>query len=138
VPAAAGGGGELTQRALAPGDQELRAGKATALERSLPESVASRPVAGRGGVETDRAASRPEQRGGRARIDDRARPGAAQLAERLLGGRARRARPGEVGQHQRPRLPRRRRRGERDARSAPRERCLQLLVGAAQSRRGAE
>ncbi len=66
-----------------------------ALERPLPQAVASRPVAGGGSVEADRSRPRPEQRGGGARVDHRARcesePARARAA-RASGPRPRRDR----------------------------------------------
>ena len=91
--------------------------------------MTSGTVAGGGGVEADRSRPRPQQRGGRARVDDRARRRAAQLRRACLGRRTRRARPREVGEHQRALVG-----GRGCARSTPRsprrlQRALQLRVG---------
>ena len=85
--------GSLAQAALAPGQQQRRLAQPAALQRPLPEAVTAGPVAGGGRVEADRPRPRPQQRGGGARVDHRARrvgePARRRAARRAASAHAR-------------------------------------------------
>ena len=130
--------GGLGEPSLAPGQQQRSLAQAAALERTLPEPVATGTIRGGGGVEADRPPERPEQRRGRARVDHR--PGAQprRAPDDPQGAAPRGAGPQQVGEGERPHLPRIRGLDRGDARARALERVRQLRVGSAQTGRGAE
>ncbi len=116
------GGRDLGQAALAQGKQQRRLCQAPALERPLPEAVPAGPVPGGGRIEADRSGARPEEGGGRARVDDRPRPRVCGPFSRCsAASRAARAQRRSVSASVRTRAgrgsPRRSRRSRRRARS---------------------
>ena len=119
------------ERALADRQQQRRASEHRPLARSLPQAVATRPVAGGGSIEANRPRPWPQQRGRGARVDHRARAAAVEL---LTGRATGRQRPPQVGQGEGARRSRWRGLGDRRAYTGAMQRLRQLHVGRAQTR----
>ena len=107
------------------GTQQRRVAEPALLHRPLPHAVAPGAVAGRRGVEADRARSRRQQGGRGRRVEHRSRP---VLVDRVRRRRPRRPRPRELEQRVRPPLARPLGGGHDHLRPRPPERRGQLLV----------
>jgi hypothetical protein len=125
----------LGERRVGHRHEQRRAVEDRALAVALPEAVPARPAAGGEGVEAHRARPRPQQRGRRRRVEDRAGAVLAQAGDR---GPAGGERPAEVGQRERPDLARPASLGDGDGRSRPLERAGERRVGDAPAVGGGE
>ena len=125
----------LLQPVLAPRHEQRRRLEAPRLDRTLPDPVAARPVAGGGGVKADCARNRTEKRGRGGRVDHRPRRPACQRARRRA---ARVDRPRELDRGERPQLPRPSHARDLDRRAGAAQRRRELGVGLPQARGAAQ